>query len=34
VESVQKYWRKLNDKAFLPEVIAGVIFKDGMKLAA
>jgi putative transposase len=34
VESAQKHWRKLNGKAFLPEVIAGVIFKDGEKLAA
>ena len=34
VESAQKHWRKLNGNALLPEVIAGVIFKDGTKLAA
>jgi putative transposase len=34
VESAQKSWRKLNGSALLPEVIAGVIFKDGTKLAA
>jgi putative transposase len=34
VESAQKHWRKLNGSALLPEVIAGVIFKDGTKLAA
>jgi len=34
VESAQKRWRKLNGSVLLPEVIAGVIFKDGMKLAA
>jgi putative transposase len=34
VESAQNHWRKLNGSALLPEVIAGVIFKDGTKLAA
>ena len=34
VESAQKHWRKLNGSTLLPEVIAGVIFKDGTKLAA
>jgi putative transposase len=34
VESAQKHWRKLSGKVFLPEVVAGVIFKDGVKLAA
>jgi transposase-like protein len=34
VESAQKNWRKLNGSALLPEVIAGVIFNDGVKLAA
>jgi putative transposase len=34
VESAQKGWRKLNGSPLLPEVIAGVIFKDGVKLAA
>ena len=34
VESAQKHWRKLNGSALLSEVIAGVIFKDGVKLAA
>ena len=34
VESAQKHWRKLNGSVLLPEVIAGVIFKDGTKLAA
>ena len=34
VESAQKRWRKLNGRVLLPDVIAGVIFKDGMKLAA
>ena len=34
VESAQNSWRKLNGSALLPEVIAGVIFKDGTKLAA
>jgi transposase-like protein len=34
VESAQKNWRKLNGSALLPEVVAGVIFKDGEKLAA
>jgi putative transposase len=34
VESAQNHWRKLNGSLLLPEVIAGVIFKDGTKLAA
>jgi transposase-like protein len=34
VESAQKKWRKLNGSALLAEVVAGVIFKDGMKAAA
>jgi transposase-like protein len=34
VESAQNHWRKLNGSVWLPEVIAGVIFKDGVKLAA
>jgi len=34
VESAQNHWRKLNGSVLLPEVIAGVMFKDGEKLAA
>jgi putative transposase len=34
VESAQKSWRKLNGSPLLPEVVAGVIFKDGVKIAA
>jgi putative transposase len=34
VESAQNHWRKLNGSMFLPEVVAGVIFKDGVKHAA
>jgi transposase-like protein len=34
VESAQNHWRKLNGSTLLPQVIAGVIFKDGTKLAA
>jgi transposase-like protein len=34
IESAQNHWRKLNGSALLPAVIAGVIFKDGTKLAA
>jgi putative transposase len=34
VESAQNHWRKLNGSTLLSEVIAGVIFKDGTKLAA
>jgi putative transposase len=34
VESAQNHWRKLNGSTLLPAVIAGVIFKDGEKLAA
>jgi putative transposase len=34
VESAQKGWRKLNGSKWLPEVIAGVMFKDGVKIAA
>lgn len=34
VESAQNHWRKLNGSLLLPEVVAGVMFKDGVKLAA
>jgi putative transposase len=34
VESAQNHWRKLNGSLLLPEVIAGVVFEDGVKLAA
>jgi transposase-like protein len=34
VESAEKRWRKLNGSTLLPAVIAGVIFKDGTKVAA
>lgn len=34
VESAQNHWRKLNGSTLLPEVIAGVIFKDGERIAA
>ena len=34
VESAQKRWRKLNGSMLLADVIAGVTFKDGLKLAA
>jgi putative transposase len=34
VQSAQKRWRKLNGSVLLADVIAGVIFKDGLKLAA
>jgi transposase-like protein len=34
VQSAQNHWRKLNGSTLLPAVIAGVIFKDGTKLAA
>jgi putative transposase len=34
VESAQNHWRKLNGSTLLPEVITGVIFKDGAKIAA
>jgi transposase-like protein len=34
VESAQKGWRKLNGSKWLPQVIAGVMFKDGVKIAA
>jgi putative transposase len=34
VESAQNHWRKLNGSVLLPEVIAGVVFKDGQRLAA
>ena len=34
VESAQKNWRKLSGSALLPEVVAGVLFKDGLKVAA
>jgi putative transposase len=33
-ESAQNHWRKLNGSTLLPAVIAGVIFKDGTKIAA
>lgn len=34
VQSAQNHWRKLNGSTLLPAVVAGVIFKDGTKLAA
>ncbi|HLW86193.1 MAG TPA: transposase, partial [Candidatus Sulfotelmatobacter sp.] len=34
LETAQKRWRKLSGSALLPEVVAGVLFKDGMKIAA
>jgi putative transposase len=34
VESAQNHWRKLNGSTLLPAVVAGVIFKDGIKIAA
>jgi putative transposase len=34
VESAQKSWRKLNGSPKLGEVIAGVVFKDGVRIAA
>jgi transposase-like protein len=34
VESAQKSWRKLNGSPLLADVIAGTLFKDGVKLAA
>jgi hypothetical protein len=34
VESAENHWRKLNGSTLLPEVIAGVTFKNGTKLAA
>jgi transposase-like protein len=34
VESAQNHWRKLNGSPLLGEVVAGVMFKDGVKLAA
>ena len=34
VESAERHWRKLNGSPLLPEVIAGVVFKDGVKIAA
>jgi putative transposase len=34
VQSAQNHWRKLNGSTLLPAVIAGVIFKDGTKIAA
>ena len=34
VESAQNHWRKLNGRALLSQVVAGVEFKDGEKLAA
>ena len=34
VQSAEKGWRKLNGSKLLPDVVAGVTFKDGVKLAA
>lgn len=34
IESAQKRWRKLNGSALLPDVIAGIGFKNGLKIAA
>jgi transposase-like protein len=34
LESAQKNWRKLNGSVLLSDVVAGVIYKDGLKLAA
>jgi len=34
VQSAQNHWRKLNGSELLPAVVAGVIFKDGTKIAA
>jgi transposase-like protein len=34
VESAQNHWRKLNGSTLLLAVVAGVIFKDGAKIAA
>jgi transposase-like protein len=34
VESAQNHWRKLNGSTLLPAVLAGVIFRDGTKVAA
>ena len=34
VECAQNHWRKLNGSTLLPAVVAGVIFKDGTKVAA
>ena len=34
VQSAQNHWRKLNGSTLLPAVIAGVIYKDGNKIAA
>jgi len=34
IESAQKGWRKLNGSKLLPEVVAGVVYKDGVKVAA
>src|SRR5207248_685038 len=34
VESAQSHWRKLNGSPLLPEIVAGVMFKDGVKIAA
>ncbi|WP_428939014.1 hypothetical protein [Fontivita pretiosa] len=33
-ESAQNHWRKLNGSPVLPEVIAAVMFQDGVKFAA
>ena len=34
IESAQKRWRKLNGSMLLPDVIAGIGFKNGLKIAA
>lgn len=34
VKSAQKHWRKLNGSTLLLEVVAGALFKDGMRIAA
>jgi putative transposase len=34
LESAEKHWRQLNGAALLPEVIAGIKFVDGLKVAA
>lgn len=34
VQSAQNHWRKLNGSTLLPAVVAGVIFKNGTKIAA
>jgi len=34
VESAQNHWRKLNGSVLLPDVVAGVIFSNGERIAA